>query len=113
MVFKTNYGEHSAILLTFIRLSFVIKIFALFIFEWPFYTGFNVPIWYTERQKTWGLVQNIANGHIYPYPAIKIFALKCLLLITSAAYIQNALQTTFNHRSKTMNPDQTAPKGTV
>ena len=35
-------GEHSAILLTFIKLPFVIKIFALSIFEWLFYTGFTV-----------------------------------------------------------------------
>ena len=35
--------EHSAILLTIIKLPFVIKIFVLSIFEWPFYTGFNVP----------------------------------------------------------------------
>ena len=35
-------GEHSAILLTFIKLPFVIKIFILSIFEWPFYTGFTV-----------------------------------------------------------------------
>ena len=36
-------GEHSAILLTFIKLPFVIKIFVLSIFEWPFYTDFTVP----------------------------------------------------------------------
>ena len=35
-------GEHSAILSTFIELLFVIKIFVLSIFEWPFYTGFTV-----------------------------------------------------------------------
>ena len=34
--------EHSAILLTFIKLPFVIKIFVLFIFEWLFYRGFTV-----------------------------------------------------------------------
>ena len=34
--------EHSAILSTFINLSFVIKIFVLSVFEWPFYTGFTV-----------------------------------------------------------------------
>ena len=34
--------EHSAILLTFIKLQFVIKIFILSIFEWLFYTGLNV-----------------------------------------------------------------------
>ena len=36
--------EHSAILSTFIKLPFVIKIFILSIFEWPFYTGFTVLI---------------------------------------------------------------------
>ena len=34
--------EQSAILLTFIRLLFVIKIFVLSTFVWPFYTGFTV-----------------------------------------------------------------------
>ena len=55
LVFKTNYqfnagqkycrmlqGKHSAILSTYIKLPFVIKIFVLPIFEWPFYTGFTV-----------------------------------------------------------------------
>ena len=37
-------GEHSEILLTFIKLPPVIKIFVLSIFEWPFYTGFTVLI---------------------------------------------------------------------
>ena len=35
-------GEHSAILSTFIKLSFVIKIFVLSNYEWPLKTGFNV-----------------------------------------------------------------------
>ena len=35
-------GEHSAILSTFIKLPFVIKIFVLTIFKWQFYTGFAV-----------------------------------------------------------------------
>ena len=30
-------GEHSALLMTFIKLPFIIKIFVLSIFEWPFY----------------------------------------------------------------------------
>ena len=34
--------EHSAILSTFIKLPFVIKIFVLSTLEWPFYTGFTV-----------------------------------------------------------------------
>ena len=37
-----NQGEHSAILSTFLKLPFVIKIFVLSILEWPFYTGFTV-----------------------------------------------------------------------
>ena len=36
--------EHSAILLTFIKLPFVIESFVLSIFEWPFYRGFTVPL---------------------------------------------------------------------
>ena len=34
--------EHSAIVSTFITVPFVIKIFVLSNFEWPFYTGFSV-----------------------------------------------------------------------
>ena len=34
--------EHSAILSTFIKLPFVIKIFVLSSFEWPLKTGFTV-----------------------------------------------------------------------
>ena len=41
-------GEHSAILLTFIKLPFVIKIFVLSIFEKPFYTGFIVCHFYSK-----------------------------------------------------------------
>ena len=38
-----NAGQkYCRILLTFIRLPFVIKIFVLSFFEWPFYTGFTV-----------------------------------------------------------------------
>ena len=38
------HWEHSAILLTFIKLPVVIKTFVLSIFEWPFYTGFTVLV---------------------------------------------------------------------
>ena len=37
-------GEHSAILSTFIKLPFVIKIFVLSILEWLLYTGFTVCV---------------------------------------------------------------------
>ena len=35
-------GEHSAILVTFIQLPFVIKIYVLYIFEWLLKTGCTV-----------------------------------------------------------------------
>ena len=50
LFFKTNYrlmqaksqGEHSAILMAFIKLSIVIDFYVVSTFEWPFYTGFTV-----------------------------------------------------------------------
>ena len=42
LTFIKLQGGHSAILLTFIKLPFFKKIFVLFIFEWLFYTGFAV-----------------------------------------------------------------------
>ena len=48
LVFNTDYhlmqvkGEHSAILLTFIKLPFSIKTVVLSIFKWPLKTGFTV-----------------------------------------------------------------------
>ena len=35
-------GEHSAILSTLIKLSFVAKVFVMSIFEWPFYCIVNL-----------------------------------------------------------------------
>ena len=40
--FRMLQGEHSAILSTFIKLTCVIKICVLSIFEWPLKTGFTV-----------------------------------------------------------------------
>ena len=42
-------GEHFAMLLTFIKLPFVIKIFVLSIFEWPLKTGFTVIITHAQK----------------------------------------------------------------
>ena len=44
---RMHQGVHSAILLTFIRLPFVIKIFVLSFFEWLFYTCFTVLMLFT------------------------------------------------------------------
>ena len=43
-VAEWSKGEHSATLSTFIKPPFVIKIYVLSIFEWPFYTDFSVRI---------------------------------------------------------------------
>ena len=52
--------EHSAILLTFIKLPFVITIFVLSIFEWPFYTDFIVLIFFhiLVLQQYWVLMES-------------------------------------------------------
>ena len=39
---ECSKGEHSAILSTFIKQPVVIKTFVLWIFEWPFYTGYII-----------------------------------------------------------------------
>ena len=45
-------GEHSAILLTFIKLPFSIKTFVLSIFKWLLKTGFTVYINFLYQVKT-------------------------------------------------------------
>ena len=52
-------GEHSAIILTFIKLAIVIKLFVLSIFEWPFYTGFTV---YSDEKIS---LSGVYHGRIY------------------------------------------------
>ena len=42
--------EHSAILSTFIKLPFVIKIFVLSIFKWLLKTGFTISDIFSKRQ---------------------------------------------------------------
>ena len=49
--------EHSAILMTFIKLPFVINIFILSIFEWPFKKGFTVSELWQE------ISNNVAFWH--------------------------------------------------
>ena len=68
---RTVQGEHSAKLLTIIKLPFVIKIFVLSVFEWQFYTGFTVLPFdqfseFLEVETLWlfGTVTYISNiGH--------------------------------------------------
>ena len=51
--------ELSVILLTFIKLPFVIKIFVLSIIEWPFYTGFIVMDLNFKVQGTTAVLSNL------------------------------------------------------
>ena len=41
-VLQNSPREHSAILLTFIKLPYVLKTFVLSVFEWPLKTDFTV-----------------------------------------------------------------------
>ena len=54
-------GEHSAILSTFIKLTFVIKIFVLSIFERPLKTGFTV-FKVTFSYYKWHLAPEVLDG---------------------------------------------------
>ena len=53
--------EHSAILSTFIKLPFVIKIFILSIFEWPLKTGFTVDKIYLVQGKLYSFNDTTVN----------------------------------------------------
>ena len=63
-------GEHSAILLTFIKLPFAIKIFVLSIFEWSFDTGFTVYLFhhFFIHPANNDLISDVIHG-----PRFKIF----------------------------------------
>ena len=64
-------GEHSAILSTFIKLPFVIKNFAVSIFEWQFYISFFCHKYHAYR--------NVAVLGIPCFKVLKILSLiKCM-----------------------------------
>ena len=65
-------GEHSAILSTFIKLSFIIKIFVLFFVEWPFYTGFTVCK-LLLKSHYWKQQQNVCSLSKYSFqPGLEV-----------------------------------------
>ena len=61
---ECSKGEHSAILKTFIKLRFVIKILVLSIFEWPLKTGFTVHKGLTKMvvKQTWNFEAAFTDG---------------------------------------------------
>ena len=52
--------EHSAILLTFIKLLFVFKAIVLYIFEWPLKTGFTVFSIYSPLAETFVVIRTFS-----------------------------------------------------
>ena len=64
---RTLQGEHSAILPTFIKLPFVIKIFVWSIFEWPFYTGFTVILVHMYKETVLILMRCILWHLVWVY----------------------------------------------
>ena len=62
LLMYTLLGEHTSILSTFIKLPFVIKIFVLSTFEWPFYTGFTVwQIHFFPNQLSFKILSNTVD----------------------------------------------------
>ena len=81
-------GEHFAILLTFIKVPFVIKIFILSIFEWPFYTGFTVLQPFLTHLSTLEHSAILLTFIKLPF-VIKIFVLRSLFcLFLSGCFTQ-------------------------
>ena len=60
-------GEHSAILLICIKLPFVIKIFVLYFFEWPLYTGFTIYRCEQQRRSIKAFLGTGFNAKFYQY----------------------------------------------
>ena len=74
-------GEHSAILLTFIKLPFVIKMFISKMFEWPLYTGFIVILYLQFR--FWNLKRKLMDlFHVLEH-IISSEIYKCEVLIVT------------------------------
>ena len=98
-------GEHSAILLTFIKLPFNIKIYVLSIFEWPLKTGFTVQPYGDSPPKTAFLITTCGK-------CSKTFAhvsLSVLSFVVFRAGIHKMLVRISNRED----PDQTASSEAV
>ena len=65
--------EHSAILLTFIKLSVVIKTFVVSLFEWSFYTGFTVTVFKQYEILSSKLPQEHSDQHVCPFRSANTF----------------------------------------
>ena len=72
-------------LLTFIKLPFVIEIFVLSNFDWPFYTGFTVPCKPSNLDVRWSTTPKALYG---PY-CMKTSALAGMLIHFSCSMHRN------------------------
>ena len=91
-------GEHSAILLTCIKLPFVIKIFVLSIFEWLFYTGFTVvSLLSLEIWSCWfmmakiNLVSNLNSKNIDTIVTLYTFCMANVIVVVAIHAFNKAL----------------------
>ena len=85
----------NAILSTFIRLPFVIRIFVLSIFEGPFYTGFNV-------------INGLADSILFSSFSIIFFFTYAFRLTNCAAFTYDHRQTTQHSLVITTHPSHLA-----
>ena len=66
-VLQNASREHSAILLTFIKIQFAIKTFVLSIFEWPLKTGLTVVLLMRSWLLYFGCVFALVGEHVLMY----------------------------------------------
>ena len=87
-------GEHSAILSTFIKLPFVIKIWVLFIFDWPFYTGFTV---YSYTKNLFCIFQSLeyCPSDINVVPNNYISGLGGMVIVRASAMLYDGKPTSY------------------
>ena len=76
-------GEHSAILSTFIKLPYVIKIFVLIIFEWLFYTGFTVHCDHFATSSACVKGSTALSAHVYSIQVSMRYACHCRKILGS------------------------------
>ena len=119
--------EHSAILLTFIKLPFAIKIFVSSFFEWPFYAGFTVPskcqtVWIqvrTDKMLGLTLMQTVCKGYRSvdgtSMQGVKSLHVTVSSLKFSVPHLLCYLPLYFANLSvaNSKDPNQTAPNGAV
>ena len=94
-------GEHSAILSTFTKLPFVIKIFVLSIFEWPLKTGFTALFTILSQGALflWEQYQDQTHRLYHAHRSYAGVALVILRVVLAALFAWNLYATVSTERS--------------